>query len=86
MNVELHIDRLVLDGVALDGPGQRLLREAMRAELTRLIAEGGIAAPVSGLAPRIAAEPIALGAGCGPLQMGVQLARSVYGGIGKPAK
>ena len=86
MNVEIHIDRLVLDGVQLDPTGQRLLGAALRAELTRLIAQGGVQSSLPGVEPRMTAAPIAIGAGCGPLQMGVQLARSVYGGIGKPGK
>lgn len=36
MNINLHIERLVLDGVAADRPG--LLEAALAAELTRLLA------------------------------------------------
>jgi hypothetical protein len=34
MNIHLHIDRIVLDGVSGD---PRLIEEALRAELTRLV-------------------------------------------------
>ena len=64
----------------------RLLSVALRAELTRLIAQGGMQPRVMGGAPRMVADPITIETGCSPLQMGVQLARSLYGGIARPAK
>lgn len=42
MNINLHIERLVLDGISLP-PGDRpLLQAAMEAELTRLLASSGL--------------------------------------------
>ena len=42
MNVKLHIDRLVLDGIDLETAQRPVLQAAVEAELGRLLAEGGV--------------------------------------------
>ena len=84
MNVKLHIERLVLDGVAASGQPQ-LLQAAVQAELTRLLTEGGIAPALAGgtALPRIALPGIAAGPGDSPAALGTRIAGAVYGGIGR---
>jgi hypothetical protein len=84
MHVAVHIDRLVLDGVALDAGQQHLLQAAVQAELVRLLTAGGLApALAAGMAvPRIAGAPLALPAGAHGAQAGRGIAASVYGAIG----
>ncbi len=41
-DIHLHIDRLVLDGFALDAAQGPALQAAVQAELTRLLAEQGV--------------------------------------------
>ena len=89
MNINLHIDRLILDGVNIR-PGQRhLLQASMEAELGRLLSKGGISPGLAngGAMPAISAKGFQLdasnGSGNNPAQLGRQIARSVYGGIGK---
>lgn len=83
MNINLHIDRLILDGVTI-APNQRhLLQASVETELTRLLTDGGLA---SGLAqgtalPRLSTSGIQV-TGNNPAQLGQQIAQSVYGGIG----
>lgn len=83
MNVKLHIERLVLDGVDGDGRPQ-LLQAAIEAELARLLAEGGLAAELGagGAMPRIAVPAIELAQGEAAGALGVRIAGAVYGGIG----
>lgn len=84
MNINLHIERLVLDGVTIE-PQQRLrLQQAMQSELTRLLANGELSADFSGglSVPRLTVPSIQLPAGNHPVQLGQQIARAVYGGIG----
>ena len=87
MNVELHIERLVLTGVPLPPGGRAALAGAFGRELTRLIQDGGLARDlVSGTgAPRLTATlgPAAAAArpGAGP-RLGRELARSVYSSLG----
>ncbi len=84
MNVELHIDRLVLDGIDLDHAGRPVLQAAVEAELSRLLAAGGLGALAAGGAvPSVRAEGIQLSGDGNPAQLGRQIAGAVYGGIGK---
>lgn len=83
MNINLHIERLVLDGVNI-APGQRhLLQAGVETELTRLLSKGGLTpAFIQGLAlPRITVKAIQL-TGNNATQIGQRIAQSVYGGIG----
>jgi hypothetical protein len=85
MNINLHIERLVLDGIPL-GPGQRpLLQAAMEAELTRLLASGGLsdALQSGGTLFSVRTAGIQLTNNGNPAQLGEQIAGAVYGGIGK---
>lgn len=85
MSIKLHIDRLVLDGIDL-GPAQRPhLQAAVAAELGRLLAEGGIGADLAagGMVPSVKANGFEMSGEGGPARLGRQIARSVYGGIGK---
>ncbi|SFE85658.1 hypothetical protein [Nitrosomonas sp. Nm166] len=82
MNINLHIERLVLDGINI-GPDQKhLLHSIVTTELTRLLTEGDISPNLAkGVAmPRISADSIQV-AGNDPVQLGQQIAQSVYEGI-----
>ena len=89
MNINLHIDRLVLDGVNIP-PGQRhLLKASIEAELGRLLSKGGLSSEIAsgGTLATVPAKGFQLssssGAGNTPAQLGRKIAQSVYGGIGK---
>jgi hypothetical protein len=84
MNINLHIERLVLDGINIS-PGKRdLLQISITTELTRLLNNAGLAGNlVEGVSlPRLSASSIQL-TGNSPTQLGQQIAQSVYGGISK---
>jgi hypothetical protein len=86
MSIKLHIERLVLDGIAL-APAQRpLLQAAVEAELARLLAEGGMHAGIgSGIhVPSLRAAPIQMDDAGEPAALGAQIARAVYGSFGAP--
>lgn len=87
MNVRLHVERLVLDGVTVPRHQQPGLRSALEAELAQRIAEGGLAPDLlTGQAlPRVTAGDIQRAAGAEPAQLGRQIARAVYRGIGAAA-
>ena len=85
MNVNLHIERLVLDGVDI-APNQRhVLRAAVEAELGRLINRGGVGGDIAGggAVPNVAGRSIQLQRENAPGELGRQIAGAVYGGIGK---
>ncbi len=88
MNIQLHIERLVLDGVDIV-PGQRhLLQASVEAELSRLLGRGGIAPQLTqGVAvPHVDADSIRTSNVASPTGLGHQIAASIYSGIGKPAE
>ena len=83
MNINLHIERLVLEGVNI-APAQRyLLQSIVTNELTRMLASGGLSPSlVQGTSlSRISGEGIQL-TDNNSTHLGKQIAQSVYGGIG----
>ncbi len=83
MNIELHIERLVLDGLPIEHSQGPLVQAAVEAELTRLLAENGLASQLQsgGALPHLNANAIQLPPGGRPAQLGQQIAQSVYGGM-----
>ena len=71
MNVELHIERLVLEGPQLPPGGRAALAGAFGRELTRLIQAGGLPPALLGgtSVPRLTAalDPSVLASPAGPL-------------------
>lgn len=82
MNINLHIERLVLDGVPL-APNQRpALQAAVAAELTRLLEQDGLQNRLSsGAFYSVPAAGIQLPHDASPAQLGKQIAGTVYKGI-----
>ena len=83
MNINLHIERLILDGVELDAGQRRLLHRSVEVELERLLTQGGVAKELAGggAVPQVSANGIRLAAN-DPARMGREIAQSVYGGFG----
>lgn len=84
MNIRLHIDRLILDGLDLAYADRGRLAAAVEAELSRLISEGGLAADLSSGAAldALSGASILAPAGLSVDQMGARIAQGVYGGLG----
>lgn len=84
MNINLRIERLVLDGLDL-APDQRpVLQAAVERELSRLLTEGGLSSDLAqGVAvPGLSARDMQIAGASSPIELGQQIAQSVYGGIG----
>ena len=80
MNINLHIEKLVLEGLpvgAQDGP---LVQAAVQQELARLLGQSGLA--LRGSVPALRGETIRM-AGGGAEQLGAQIAQAVHGGMEK---
>jgi hypothetical protein len=83
MKVNLHIDRLVLDGVGLE-PHQRAgLKAAVEAELAGSLAGNGLASGLQegGSLNRVRGASINIGEKNEASGLGRQIARSIHGGI-----
>jgi len=86
MNVRLHIERLILDGVPMSPAGGRRMEAAATHELTRLLASGNFSSSVvsGGALAQLAAGPVQLDGGRDPVHVGRQIARAIYAGLKEP--
>jgi hypothetical protein len=77
-DVELHIDSLVLHG--FDPRDQAAVGRALRTELTRLIADGGLPAGLASAdgASRMDGGAFRASPGQRPAEVGAAVARSIY--------
>lgn len=83
MNINLHIERLVFDGVSLE-PQQRVeLKAAVISELGHLLAveEGGLGMASGSATHAIRGDAISVDSNGEILSLGQQIAGAVYGGI-----
>ncbi|HEX8267917.1 MAG TPA: hypothetical protein VF596_21140 [Pyrinomonadaceae bacterium] len=85
MNINLHIERLILDGLPLEAKDSATLHSAVEVELGRLLSQNTDVSnwQSGGAVPSVRADAIQLKAESSPAQIGRQIAGSIYGGIGK---
>lgn len=83
MNINVHIERLILDGLPIARHQEPLVQASVEAELARLLAADGLAANLlaGGALAHVQAGSIQLTGEGNPSQLGWQIARAVYGGI-----
>jgi hypothetical protein len=86
MNIRLHIEQLVLDGLPVTRGQSAQVKAAVEAELGRLLSERGVSRELAsgGALPGVDAPALRTSRGTSPTQLGTQIARSVYAGVGKP--
>ena len=84
MNINLHIERLVLDGLAVAPREHARFQAAVEAELTRLLTSDGLSAILlsGGAMPHLPATSIQLNDQANPIDLGQQIAGAVHGRIG----
>lgn len=85
MNIRVHIEQLVLDGISVTPDGRSLLQATAEAELSRLLTDQGLASRLEagGALQGVRCGTIALAERASPSDMGQQIARAVYQGIGR---
>lgn len=85
MNINLHIERVVLNGVSVPDHQRPLFQSAVESELARLVAADGLPAALlaRGAMPSLPAATIQVNGGNDPTNLGQQIAQAVYGGISK---
>lgn len=81
--VELHIERLILDGLPTINRAQ--LGVVIQQELSRLMLEGGVSAALvqSGNIAQLDGGAFQVAPGAGTQQIGMQIARALYGRLGQ---
>ena len=84
MNINLHIERLVLDGIQIAPEQRPVLQAAVENELSRLLTQRGLSPSLAqGVAvPRLSARDMQMASASSPAELGQRIAQSVYGGIG----
>jgi hypothetical protein len=85
MNIELNIERLVLNGIHLTYRERQEVRASLETELTRLLTEGGLNTEIvgGGALRSTPAGAIEWTPQHDPETLGKQIAQSVYEGLGK---
>ncbi|MCH7719887.1 MAG: hypothetical protein IH988_02700 [Planctomycetes bacterium] len=85
MNINLHIERLILDGVPLARSLRPSLQDSIEVELVNLLATNGLAPGLlTGSAmPQVRGGSIRLTSQVSPSDLGQQIAQAVYRGIGR---
>ena len=85
MNIRIHIERLVLEGLEMGAGDGAKVKRAVEAELSRLLSARGVAPSLhgGGALARIQANPVSMAKDTDPETLGERIASSVYGGIGK---
>ena len=83
MNVSIHIDRLILDGVDVPHYHHPRLQASVTAELTRLLADGSLQSGIisSREMASVLGSDIQMPGDSYPELIGQQIARAVYGGL-----
>ena len=85
MTINVHIERLILDGVELPEEGRPALEAALVAELQMLLAAEGLSARGRrpGHISRVPGGEVALAGDGEPAGLGRQIARAVYRGMNR---
>lgn len=84
MSINLHIERLILDGLPLDHRHAPQLQAAVERELTQLLNDSGPTAlfDTGGTLASVRGGAIQVTEGAKPAGLGKQIASAVYGGVG----
>ena len=84
MKINLHIERLVLEGLPVTSGQARLVQAAVQQELTRLLGFSGIAPQLmsGGAMPHARGGAVRFGGKESPRQLGTQIAQSVHEELG----
>ena len=86
MKIQVHIERLILEGLPVNGHDGPRVRAAVAAELGRLIGAQGIAAGLrtGGAVAAVRADAMRIESHASPRRLGTEIARAVYGGLRRP--
>jgi hypothetical protein len=85
MNINFHIERLVLDGLPVSDPDSSIVRAAIETELARVVAEQGLSGLSSGAVPCLSGSPIELAHDAKPEPVGHQIGRALFNTLASSA-
>jgi hypothetical protein len=84
VNIQLHIERLVLEGLPVTRHQGTLMQAAVEQELARLLGAGQLNSQIAsgGAMPALQGGMIQTANVASPVRLGAQIAGAVYSGIG----
>lgn len=88
MKLQVHIERLVLEGLPVTSLHGPMIQQAVEKELARLLESHGLSDELrsGGAVPRVAAGSVQFGKDQRPAGLGQGIARAVHQGIGQSQK
>jgi hypothetical protein len=81
VNVRVHIERLVLDGLPVGRAQAGAVRAAVEAELARLLGERGLGEVSGGAVDRLPGGVMQVGEGARPAEVGGRIAEALHRSI-----
>jgi hypothetical protein len=81
MNINVHIERLILDGLPVTRDQRDSVHAAVETELARLLADKGFDCSSGYAVPHLTASLIRLSQINKPSLVGHQIAQAIYGGL-----
>jgi len=83
MNINLHIDELVMKGIGLEAHQKAELKSSFEGALKKLLSQKEVIPNLhnDGVVKKINSRPISIGKNSAPSQIGKNIAYSVYEGI-----
>ncbi|HVW61053.1 MAG TPA: hypothetical protein VHC48_13480 [Puia sp.] len=78
---DIQIDRIVIEGMVLTSFQRQQLRMSLEEELGRLFEGKGIPGNMRNIRGKVTGAPIELGEKAAPVQLGKQVAASVYSSL-----
>lgn len=78
MNIDVHIERLILDGLPVKGSDGSVIQAAVETELSRLLTEQGLAGMSAGAPTNLSAGQIELARETKPARLGHQIAQAIH--------
>lgn len=81
MKINLHIERLVLEGLPLERAHGPQVQDAVQRELRWLLGANGVAPELRGAMPYARGTELSYSQESTPRQLGTQIAQSVHGGL-----
>jgi hypothetical protein len=81
MNINLHIERLVLEGLPVTGCQSDAVGAGVQIELARILAERGLPRIPGGVVPRLSVDPLNLRANSTAAQLGSGIAQTLGDGL-----
>jgi hypothetical protein len=85
MNISIHIERLILDGLPIAHRDRSHVQASIEEELARLLTTGSLAVDLRtpGMLTRLTGGILELTHNEDPHLLGQQIAHAIYGGIGQ---